>query len=173
MYLLFNIVMKCPYCGLGDDKVIDSRPGRDGAEIRRRRECLGCGRRFTTYEYIEKISLMVKKRDGRREPFEREKLLQGIRIASRKRPISTEKIESIVNEIETALFDLGIKEVESREIGEKVMEKLKQVDDVTYIRFASVYRSFKDTKEFLEEVSGLLEKKEDSKPQVSSNPLEL
>lgn len=151
--------MKCPFCSFGDDKVIDSRPGKDGASIRRRRECLKCGRRFTTYEYIEKISLMVKKRDGRREPFEREKLLQGIRIASRKRPISTEQIESIVNEISASLFDLGAKEVESREIGEKVMERLKQVDDVTYIRFASVYRSFKDTREFMEAVSKLLGKK--------------
>lgn len=148
--------MKCPYCESEEDKVIDSRTGKDGGSVRRRRECLKCGKRFTTYEYIEKIPLTVIKRDGRREPFDRQKLLQGIMTASSKRPVSIDDIEKIVDEVTSVLEDLGKKEVGSQIIGSEVMKRLKKLDDITYIRFASVYRSFKDTNEFLEEVQDLL-----------------
>ncbi|MDD5530007.1 MAG: transcriptional regulator NrdR [bacterium] len=148
--------MKCPYCSSEEDKVIDSRTGKDGSSVRRRRECLKCGKRYTTHEYIEKIPLTVIKRDGRREPFDRQKLIQGIRIASSKRPVSIDTLEQLIDEVILAIEDLGKKEIESRIIGEKVMKRLKKIDDVTYIRFASVYRSFKDTSEFLEEVQHLL-----------------
>lgn len=151
--------MKCPYCGFEEDKVIDSRAGKNGTSVRRRRECLKCGRRFTTYEYVEKAPLTVIKRDGRREPFDRDKLLKGMLIASSKRPVPREEIERICNEVETTLADSGAKEVSSRKIGQAVMRRLKRVDDITYIRFASVYRSFKDTGEFLGEVQALLKKK--------------
>jgi transcriptional repressor NrdR len=148
--------MKCPYCSSEEDKVIDSRTGKDGSSVRRRRECLKCGKRYTTHEYIEKIPLTVIKRDGRREPFDRQKLIQGINIASSKRPISVDTLEQLIDEVILAIEDLGKKEVESKIIGEEVMKRLKKLDDITYIRFASVYRSFKDTSEFLEEVKHLL-----------------
>ncbi|MFA5032682.1 MAG: transcriptional regulator NrdR [bacterium] len=148
--------MKCPYCSSEEDKVIDSRTGKDGSSVRRRRECLKCSKRYTTHEYIEKIPLTVIKRDGRREPFDRQKLIQGISIASSKRPISVDTLEQLIDEVILAIEDLGKKEVESKIIGEEVMKRLKKLDDITYIRFASVYRSFKDTSEFLEEVKHLL-----------------
>ncbi len=152
--------MKCPYCSFEEDKVVDSRVSKDGNAVRRRRECLKCSQRFTTYEYVEKVPLIVIKRDGRRESFSREKLLNGIRIASSKRPVSIDAIERVVNEVEASLDDLKTREIESCKIGEEVMKRLKTLDDITYIRFASVYRSFKDTDELLEEVVHLLEKKD-------------
>lgn len=152
--------MKCPYCGCEEDRVVDSRVGKNGTAVRRRRECLRCGQRFTTYEYIEKASLTVIKRDGRREPFSREKVLNGIRKASSKRPISIDQIERVVEDVEASISDLGVREISSYRIGEEVMKKLRSLDDITYIRFASVYRSFKDTGELLEEVGRLLEKRE-------------
>ena len=147
--------MKCPYCGYDEDRVVDTRVIKDGTAIRRRRECLRCKRRFTTYEYIEKTPLIVIKRDGRREPFEREKLLQGIRIACRKRPVSEDKIEEMVDEIEQALWELGKTEVSSREIGKEVIKRLRKLDEVAYVRFASVYREFKDVEEFVKEIKKL------------------
>jgi transcriptional repressor NrdR len=151
--------MKCPFCNGNANHVVDSRETKNGNSIRRRRECSICGKRFTTFEYVEKMPLVVIKRDGRREPFKREKLLRGIQIASSKRPISIEKIEKIVDEVESTLIELGEKEVNSTKIGEEVMKRLKKLDDITYIRFASVYRSFKDTEELLNEVSNLLKSK--------------
>lgn len=148
--------MKCPFCGQERDKVIDSRLSKNGEAIRRRRECLSCERRFTTYEYIES-SLMVVKKDGRREPFDREKLLRGIRKACEKRPVGTEAVERLVEGIEREIQDSGQKEVTSNEIGERVMSALRTLDGVAYVRFASVYRSFKDTTQFMEELKRLLE----------------
>lgn len=147
--------MKCPFCGSNEDKVVDSRDAKNGNAIKRRRQCLKCGKRFTTYEYIEKTPIVVIKRDGRREPFDRQKLLRGIRIASSKRPISIEQLERIVDEVEASVSDIGIREVSSLKIGEQVMRRLKELDHITYIRFASVYRSFKDTGEFMEELKKL------------------
>ncbi len=149
--------MKCPYCGHEEDKVVDSRSSKDGEAIRRRRECLGCGERFTTYEYIEKTPLNVVKRDGRREPFNRQKLIDGMITACRKRPISTEKIESLADQIELEISETASSEVTSLTIGQKVMEKLKALDEVSYVRFASVYRKFKDTSEFRTVLKGLSE----------------
>ncbi|MFQ6102780.1 MAG: transcriptional regulator NrdR [Candidatus Glassbacteria bacterium] len=148
--------MKCPYCGHEEDKVVDSRSSREGKAVRRRRECLKCKKRYTTYEYIEQVPLMVVKRDGKREPFDRQKLLIGIVTACKKRPITTEMIEGIVDEIERDLESLELKEIESIELGKKVMEKLQAIDHVAYVRFASVYRKFKDTTEFLREIEELL-----------------
>lgn len=150
--------MKCPYCGFSKNKVVDSRVGKDGTSIRRRRECTKCQKRFTTYEYIEP-ALTVIKRDGRREPFSRQKILDGILVAARKRPISIDDIHRIVDEVEAALSDLRVREVHSYKIGEQVMQRLKALDDITYIRFASVYLGFKDTHELIEEVANLLDKK--------------
>lgn len=151
--------MKCPYCGHEEDKVVDSRSSKDGEAIRRRRECLGCGERFTTYEYIEKTPLNVVKRDGRREPFNRQKLISGMLTACRKRPISTEKIESLADQIELEISETASSEVTSLTIGQKVMEKLKALDEVSYVRFASVYRKFKDTSEFQTVLKGLSTRK--------------
>lgn len=148
--------MKCPYCGNEENKVVDSRPVQDGRAVRRRRECLGCSERFTTYEYIEAVSLTVVKSDERREPFDRQKVAHGIKLACNKRPVSAKKIEAMVSEIEAQLNELSRNEVTSKYIGELVMEKLKEVDQIAYVRFASVYRKFADTTEFLEELSKLL-----------------
>lgn len=148
--------MKCPYCGNEENKVVDSRPVQDGRAVRRRRECLGCNERFTTYEYIEAVSLTVVKSDERREPFDRQKVAHGIKLACNKRPVSGKKIEAMVSEIEAQLNELSRNEVTSKYIGELVMEKLKEVDQIAYVRFASVYRKFADTTEFLEELSKLL-----------------
>ncbi|EQB63869.1 MAG: hypothetical protein RBG1_1C00001G1448 [candidate division Zixibacteria bacterium RBG-1] len=148
--------MKCPFCSHEEDKVVDSRTAQDGRAVRRRRECLKCGKRFTTYEFIETVSLTVVKNDARREPFDRQKLLKGMTLACNKRPISEKKLESIVDEIEEELLALSKKEITSQEIGELVMKKLKDVDEVAYVRFASVYRKFKDKNEFFDELKGLL-----------------
>lgn len=148
--------MKCPYCQKSFNKVLDSRLSQNGMAIRRRRECLKCRKRFTTYEYIEKTPLMVIKKDGRREPFDRNKLLAGIVKACEKRPISMEKLEKLVNIIEGSLEKNFPREVATRAIGELVMEKLYGVDEVAYVRFASVYRQFKDVKEFMKEIKHLL-----------------
>ncbi len=148
--------MKCPYCGNEENKVVDSRPVQDGRAVRRRRECLGCNERFTTYEYIEAVTLTVIKSDERREPFDRQKVAHGIKLACNKRPVGGKKIEAIVSEIEAQLNELSRNEVTSKYIGELVMEKLKEVDQIAYVRFASVYRKFADTTEFLEELSKLL-----------------
>ena len=152
--------MKCPFCGFMDDKVIDSRLGKEGEIIRRRRECLKCERRFTTYERVEEVLPMVVKKDGRREPFDRGKILAGIKKACEKRPISMEAIEKTVNEIETSFADAADKEIKSTQIGERVMARLRDLDDVAYVRFASVYRSFKDINEFMAELKDILDKRD-------------
>lgn len=148
--------MRCPKCGHLEDRVIDSRATKEGRAIRRRRECIGCGHRFTTYEYVESASLVVVKRDGRREPFSREKIISGISRACEKRPVSLNQIEEIVDRIEADIQRRAPAEVPSLEIGQKVMEELQQLDEVAYVRFASVYRHFKDVTEFLDEIHGLV-----------------
>jgi transcriptional repressor NrdR len=152
--------MKCPYCAGHQNKVIDSRLNKEGESIRRRRECLDCGRRFTTYEKVEKFSLLVIKKDGRREPFDRNKIISGMSKACEKRPISINTIEEFVTEFERELHDMAEREVESREIGERVIKKLYEIDEVAYVRFASVYRSFKDVNQFMYELRELLRDKE-------------
>ena len=151
--------MKCPFCGGLDNKVTDSRLSQGDEVIRRRRECEGCGRRFTTYERIELVLPMVVKKDGRREIFERMKVLAGLRRACEKRPVSTEALDALVDQIERALVESGDKEVDSSVIGEQVMHRLREIDQVAYVRFASVYRSFKDIHEFMTELSQLLASK--------------
>jgi transcriptional repressor NrdR len=151
--------MKCPFCSHNEDRVIDSRETSESTAIRRRRECTACNKRFTTYEYVEKTPLMVIKKDGRREPFTREKILSGIRSACQKRPISTDKIEKLVGEIEAEIQKKFDQEVETRFIGELVMEKLARIDDVAYVRFASVYRQFKDINQFMRELRDILGKR--------------
>jgi len=151
--------MKCPFCNHNEDRVIDSRETSEGTAIRRRRECSACNKRFTTYEYVEKTPLMVIKKDSRREPFIREKILSGIRSACQKRPISTEKVEKLVGEIEAEIQKKFDQEVDSRFIGELVMEKLSKIDDVAYVRFASVYRQFKDINQFMRELRDILGKR--------------
>ncbi|MFH1458448.1 MAG: transcriptional regulator NrdR [Candidatus Omnitrophota bacterium] len=150
--------MKCPYCDYKEDKVVDSRATSEESAIRRRRECLKCGKRFTTYEYIEEVSLMVIKKDGRREPFDRKKILAGVIRACEKRPISMEKMEEILTQVERAIQKKSDREVSASRIGELVMEKLKVLDDVAYVRFASVYRQFKDVGQFMEELKDILGK---------------
>ena len=152
--------MKCPFCGNLDDKVIDSRSSKEGDVIRRRRECLKCEKRFTSYERIEDVIPAVVKKDGRREPYDRLKIITGLRKACEKRPIATEKLESIVDSIERDLINLGVKEIYSNWIGERVMNALRELDEVAYVRFASVYRQFKDINDLMEEVKILFEKKE-------------
>jgi transcriptional repressor NrdR len=149
--------MKCPYCKNIEDKVIDSRMSGDGLNIRRRRECLKCGKRFTTYEYVEKALLMVVKRDGTRKQFDREKIKTGILKACEKRPISMDKIDQMVEEIEREIQKKSDKEVKSTDIGNIVMEKLYELDEVAYVRFASVYRRFKDVSHFMTELKKFLE----------------
>jgi transcriptional repressor NrdR len=148
--------MYCPFCGFLEDKVVDSRLSKEGRAIRRRRECLKCGKRFTTYEYIEEFQFNVVKTNGIREPFSREKLMKGILTACKKRPIPIDKIEEIVDAIERNLMNMNTKEVPSKKIGEQVIKALKKTDEVAYVRFASVYRKFKDKNEFMEELKGLL-----------------
>lgn len=143
--------MKCPYCQQGETRVIDSRATADGSSIRRRRECLRCRRRFTTYERFEEIPLTVVKKDGRRESFDRQKLLTGIRKACEKRPISLERLKTLVEEIKKALENQLDREIPSSEIGRLVMERLHELDEVAYVRFASVYRQFKDVTQFVQE----------------------
>jgi len=151
--------MKCPYCSEIENKVIDSRLSKDGRTIRRRRECILCSRRFTTYEKLEEILPMVVKKDGRREAFSREKITEGMKKACQKRPISITKIEEFVDALESYFQELGKKEIESKEIGEKVINNLKEWDEVAYVRFASVYRQFKDINEFMAELEGILKAK--------------
>ena len=153
--------MKCPYCTLIENKVIDSRLSKDGRTIRRRRECSDCGRRFTTYEKLEEILPMVAKKDGRREPFSRDKIIEGIKKACQKRPISVTQIEEFVDSLELYFQELGKKEIDSKEIGEKVINNLKEWDEVAYVRFASVYRQFKDISEFMAELEGILRAKKE------------
>ncbi|MDR3012336.1 MAG: transcriptional regulator NrdR [Chitinispirillales bacterium] len=147
--------MRCPFCGYEEDRVVDSRTGKEGRAVRRRRECLDCSKRFTTYEYIENISLTIIKSDQRREAYDRQKLLSGITAACKKRPISVKKIESIVDKIEHQIEKLSRSEVPSSEIGNMVMAELYGLDEVAYVRFASVYRKFKDVSEFISEVKGI------------------
>lgn len=150
--------MKCPYCGYNQDKVIDSRESSEGHSIRRRRECLKCEKRFTTYEYIEHIPLLVIKKDSKRESFDRNKILSGIIKACEKRPISMQKIEDLVSSVERIIMRKYEKEVSSGVIGEIIMEKLADLDDVAYVRFASVYRQFKDVNQFMGELKDILDK---------------
>lgn len=150
--------MKCPFCGHADDKVIDSRASSDGNAVRRRRECLKCGKRFTTYEYVEEMPLLVVKKDGRREPFDRKKILNGIQKACEKRPISSQKLEDLVAAIERDIYRKSDKEVRSEDIGGLIMDKLAALDEVAYVRFASVYRQFKDVNQFMTELRDLLKK---------------
>ena len=151
--------MKCPFCGCEESKVIDSRPTDEGERIRRRRECTGCQKRFTTYEVIESVPVIVVKKDKSREVFDRNKLFNGMLRACEKRPVSLEKIETAVNEIEAALQNSLDREVTSVHIGELAMDKLKDLDEVDYVRFASVYRQFKDINTFMDELAKLLSEK--------------
>ena len=153
--------MICPYCTKIDNKVIDSRLSKDARTIRRRRECLGCGRRFTTYEKLEDILPMVVKKDGRREPFSRDKIIGGIRNACQKLPVSEARIEEFADSLESYFQDLGKKEIGSSEIGERVINKLKEWDEVAYVRFASVYRQFKDINEFMPELEEILKARQE------------
>jgi transcriptional repressor NrdR len=152
--------MKCPFCGFVNDKVVDSRESKEAESIRRRRECLKCGKRFTTYERIDEIPYMVVKKDGRREKFERQKVLSGVLRACEKRPISMGKLEQIVNEAESLVIDSAEREAKTSDIGELIMSRLKKIDKVAYVRFASVYLDFKDVGEFMAELKGLLRTRE-------------
>jgi transcriptional repressor NrdR len=165
--------MKCPFCAHLEDKVVDSRESKEGDSIRRRRECLKCERRFTSYERIDEIPYMVIKKDGRRERFDRQKVLAGVMRACEKRPVSMGKMEQIVNQVETFVIDSPERERSSTEVGGVIMEQLKQLDKVAYIRVASVYRDFKDVNEFREELEKLLKtgdaaaaKKQGAKPKI-------
>ncbi|MFR8002135.1 MAG: transcriptional regulator NrdR [Hydrogeniiclostridium sp.] len=151
--------MKCPYCGYDESKVIDSRPTDEGERIRRRRECLKCGKRFTTYEVIETVPVVVIKRDKSRETFDRNKLLGGLLRACEKRPVSLDTLERAVDEIQNTLQNSLDREIPSTVIGKLAMDKLKNIDEVAYVRFASVYRQFKDINTFMEELSRMIEKK--------------
>ncbi len=150
--------MKCPYCGVNHDRVVDSRSMSDGVSIRRRRECLTCDHRFTTYERVEEIPLMIIKKDERREHFDRGKIFRSIRVACQKRPISEEQIQEMTADIEQQLYMIQDREIPSSVIGEAIMKKLRDLDQVAYVRFASVYRQFKDLKQFQEELSELMSK---------------
>ena len=152
--------MKCPFCGFGNDKVVDSRESKEGESIRRRRECLKCEKRFTTYERIDEIPYMVVKKDGRREKFDRQKVLAGLLRACEKRPVAIGKLEQIVNESEAYVVDSPERERKTSEIGEVIMNRLRRLDKVAYVRFASVYLDFKDVKEFMAELKDLLKTKE-------------
>ncbi|CAI4029883.1 NrdR transcriptional repressor [Nitrospira tepida] len=147
--------MKCPFCDALEDKVVDSRMAKEGELIRRRRECLGCKRRYTTYERVEETLPLVVKKDGRREPFDRGKIIAGLKRACEKRPISMATIEAVADHIEKRIQELGETEVASRTIGEEVMEALRELDQVAYVRFASVYRDFKDIDQFMDELKSL------------------
>ena len=151
--------MKCPFCGETNNKVIDSRLSKDGNVIRRRRECIECTRRFTTYEHIEDIPVMIIKKDGRREEFNKDKVRSGMKRACQKRDISINTIDTFIDEMERDLREAGEKEIPARKIGRKVMEKLHELDDVAYVRFASVYREFKDVNDFFSELKSLLDQR--------------
>lgn len=154
--------MRCPHCGNDESKVIDSRPTEDNTAIRRRRECLNCEKRFTTYEKIESIPLIVVKKDGNRETFDRDKIINGMIKSCEKRPVSIEKLESVANEIESDIKKKAKKEVSSNEIGEEIMKHLKKLDEVAYVRFASVYRQFKDVNSFMDALNKMLNEREDN-----------
>lgn len=156
--------MKCPYCGFLRDRVVDSRESREGDVIRRRRQCLECEKRFTSYEKIESIPFQIVKRDERREPYDREKLMQGLRIACRKRPVPASTLEDIADEIEIMMQESSMREISSLELGNLVMRKLRPLDQVAYVRFASVYRRFEDVEEFIEELEDLRRKKSEDTP---------
>ena len=153
--------MKCPFCGYKESKVVDSRPAEDGSSIRRRRECLSCGKRFTTYETVESMPMVVVKRDGSRQTFDRRKLVKGMLRACEKRPVSLAQLEKISEEIEQELQNSLEREISTEHVGELVMEKLKSVDEVAYIRFVSVYRQFKDINTFMLELNKLLDEGKD------------
>ena len=156
--------MKCPGCSGMENKVIDSRLNKEGDVIRRRRECLSCTDRFTTYEKLEHSLPLLIKKDGRREEFDREKIISGVRKACQKRPVSTKDIEDLVDRVEHHLQELGEKEIHSVKVGEKVIQEIYNLDDVAYVRFASVYRSFKDVNEFMVELKEVLKSKDSTKP---------
>jgi transcriptional repressor NrdR len=151
--------MKCPFCSHLEDKVVDSREGKDGVVIRRRRECLRCGRRFTSYERIDEIPFMVVKKDGKREPYDRNKVLSGLRKACEKRPVSPSELEGVADEVEQMLQEASEREIQTTAIGEKVTARLKDLDKVAYVRFASVYRQFEDVDQFMKELKDLLEQR--------------
>ena len=157
--------MRCPSCLFKDTKVVDSRLSSDGASVRRRRECLQCEKRFTTYEYLEQVPLMVVKRDNRRQPFDRKKIIAGILKACEKRPVSVDKIEEITLQIERSVQKKYDREVDSKELGEMIMEKLMMLDEVAYVRFASVYRQFRDVNQFMSELQVILDK---DKPKIKA-----
>ena len=161
--------MRCPFCGHTEDRVVDSRVGRDGEFIRRRRECLKGHRRYTTYEYIEDVLPHVVKRDGRREPFDRQKLRGSLLKACEKRSIAIQAVDNVVGDIEAKLHERAEKEISSQELGDMVMEQLQRLDQVAYVRFASVYRQFKDIAQFMDEVKGLL-KDDKAKPAPAAKP---
>ena len=147
--------MRCPFCGHGEDRVVDSRESREGDVIRRRRECTQCERRFTSYEKIESLPFQVVKRDQRREPYDREKLMRGLQVACRKRPVSQDALERLADFIEMSMNDAGEREISSRQIGALVMSRLRDLDPVAYVRFASVYRNFEDVESFVKELHGV------------------
>ncbi len=151
--------MKCPYCGESDTKVIDSRAADDNSSIRRRRQCVTCGKRFTTYEKLETMPLMIIKKDDSREPYDRSKVEKGILLSCRKRPVSSQQISKMIDEIENQIFSMEERELPASVIGELVMQKLKDVDEVAYVRFASVYREFKDLNAFMDELAEFLNNK--------------
>ncbi len=163
--------MKCPYCGFGQDRVVDSRESKEADSIRRRRECERCEKRFTTYERIDEIPYMVVKKDGRREKFERQKVLSGLLRACEKRPVPATSLESIVDEVETFLIDSPERERSTSEIGEAIMNRLKTLDTVAYIRFASVYRDFTDVREFKEELEQLLATRDQGAKRRAGEPV--
>jgi transcriptional repressor NrdR len=162
--------MRCLFCGHIEDKVVDSRESREGDAIRRRRECLKCGRRFTTYERLEEVPILIVKKDGRREPFDRQKLLRGIMSACQKRPVPLAKLEEAARDIEAKLMELPDREVPSRQLGELVMDALKELDSVAYVRFASVYRDFKDLPDFVKALEVLMGAAPPPRPPSSAAP---
>jgi transcriptional repressor NrdR len=149
--------VRCPFCKRDDSKVLDSRESAEGTVTRRRRECLSCHKRFTTYERVEELMPLVVKKDGRREPYDREKLISGLQKAVEKRPVSMDQLEALVADVEARVLERGEKEVPSSLVGEEVMRRLRALDQVAYVRFASVYRSFRDIEEFMDELKGLLD----------------
>jgi transcriptional repressor NrdR len=163
--------MRCPFCGHIEDKVVDSRESREGDAIRRRRECLKCGRRFTSYERLEEVPILIVKKDGRREPFDRQKLLRGIMSACQKRPVSLGTLEEAAGDIQAKLMELPDREVPSRNLGELVMDALKRIDSVAYVRFASVYRDFKDLPDFVKALEGLMPPSGAPIPRLSPRPV--
>jgi transcriptional repressor NrdR len=164
--------MRCPFCHDPENKVIDSRESQEGSVIRRRRECLACERRFTTYERVEELLPLIVKKDGRREAYDREKLISGLKKASEKRPVSSEQVEHLVDEVERKLQELGEKEVPSSMLGGEVMKRLQDLDEVAYVRFASVYRSFRDISEFMSELKDLIDERATVRPRKASRSKE-